>query len=83
MNWAAFAGIVSLCTLLATIAVGLITYGKLTQRVDDNSKRTDKHEERLDEHDSLIGEHAVALRGFDAWNKGYEAAAKSNAGASR
>lgn len=78
MNWAAFAAIGSLCSIAVTIAAGIFTYGRLTQRVDDGEKRADRHEQRLDNHGLLINGHAVEIARLHEWNKGAEAASKWN-----
>lgn len=82
-GWIIVAAIASMCGVLATLAGAIFVYGQLTQSVRDNAKRTDKHEERLGDLDTMVNGHAVKIRGLEAWNKGYEAAAGSNAGAHR
>lgn len=82
-GWIIVAAIASMCGVLATLAGAIFVYGQLTQSVRDNAKRTEKHEERLGDLDTLVNGHAVAIARLDTWNAGYEAAAKSNAGAHR
>jgi hypothetical protein len=57
--------------------------GKLTQRVDDNAIRTAENSRRLDGHSERLGLLDVSVARLEAWNTGYEAAAKTNAGAAR
>jgi len=65
MDWATFAALVaaglSALSLVGTLGVGGVLWGRLTEKVDNSSTRLDNHDKKLEEHETHLGELDVSV----------------------
>ena len=75
LDWAAVSAGVSILTLVGTVGVGGMMWGKLTERVGGQTKRLDMHQEQLADNSAKIAGHDVKIGRLEEWKEGYNAAA--------
>ena len=73
-DWPIISTFTSLATLVGTVGVGGIMWGKLTERVTNLSGRVDVHRRELDGHENDIVKIKVDVGQLQAWKDGYSAA---------
>jgi hypothetical protein len=74
LDWAAVSAGVSILTLVGTVGVGGMMWGKLTERVGGQTKRLDMHQEQLEDNTERLGAHDIQISRLEEWKSGYNAA---------
>ena len=74
-SWGIVSAVASLVTLIGTVGVGGMMWGKLTERVGGQTKRLDTHKEQIADNTTRIAGHDVQIGRLEEWKQGYNAAA--------
>lgn len=75
IDWPAVSAGISALTLIGTVGIGGVMWGRLSERVGGQTERLDDHKASLATHDKHLGEHDVAIGRLVEWKEGYNAAA--------
>ena len=73
VNWSGVSAVVSLLTLIGTVGIGGVIWGRLTERVATITKRLDVHRAELDIHEKQLVSHGQDLVRIDEWKRGFAA----------
>ena len=71
------AAIASVIGVLVTIVGVAFISGKLTQKIEDNSRVIADHGDRLDKHAIILNTHEVEIAKLNEWRNGYNAGVAS------
>jgi hypothetical protein len=76
-NWGAVSAFTSVITLVGTVGIGGVMWGKLTERVSNLSGRVNVHRTELDIHEKRMNDADRELARLNQWKEIYAAGQES------
>jgi hypothetical protein len=76
-NWGAVSALASVVTLVGTVGIGGIMWGKLTERVSNLTTRVNVHRTELDIHEKRMNDADRELARLNQWKEIYAAGQES------